>query len=333
MIKKILLILVLNLVFIFSNNLIFAEQNTDCEQLNGLDEYINETMADWNVPGMAIAIVKDGKAIYMKGFGYRDLDKKLEVTAETIFAIGSDSKAFTSAALGILVDEGKLDLDKPIKNYMPEFKLKKDYATDHVTPRDLLLHITGISRNDAILTNTPYNREELVSKLQYLKPFAEMRTKWRYNNFMYVTLGYLIEKITGKTWEEFVQEKILNPLDMKSTNFSVTESQKSDNYSLPYEVTEKGSKVINFANADSIGPAGSINSNVVDMSKWLILNLNEGKYNDKQIVSEEMMEEIHTPQFFISDKIKFEGLYYDSYALAWGANNYKGHRLLRHDGE
>jgi CubicO group peptidase (beta-lactamase class C family) len=324
-------------VFLFALSIsfstVYAQDLPEIESLQGFDAEINQLMQEWHVPGMAIAIVKKDKVIYMNCSGYRDLEKKLPVTPDTLFAIGSDSKAFTTTALGILVDEDKIDFNKPLKYYMPEFKLADEYASNHATTRDLMLHITGISRNDVILANTSCNRKELINKLQYLQPFAELRQQWRYNNFMYVTLGYLIEKISGKTWENYVQEKILDPLEMDSTNFSVLDSQKTDNYSLPYNSDEEGAKPVPFENADSFCPAGGINSTINDMSKWLILNLNKGKYKDKELISSEMMDEIHTPGFIMPKALPWDELYYESYAYAWGATKYNDVPILRHDGQ
>ncbi|HMY76641.1 MAG TPA: serine hydrolase domain-containing protein, partial [Blastocatellia bacterium] len=192
------------------------------DALAGFDDVVNDAMKKLDVPGMAIAIVKGKQVIYAKGFGYRDVEKQLPVTADTLFAIGSSTKAFTTFVLGTLVDEGKVEWDKPLRNYIPWFKLYDPAMTEHLSVRDTVTHRSGLPRHDLVwYNNFESTREAFVRKLAYLEPSADLRQKWQYNNLMYLTAGYLTEVLTGQTWEDAVRTRVFNPLGFKRSNFSV----------------------------------------------------------------------------------------------------------------
>jgi CubicO group peptidase (beta-lactamase class C family) len=298
-----------------------------------LKEYINARMPEWNVSGLAIAIVKDSEVVFCEGFGWRDVALQLPVTPKTLFAIASCSKAFTTTSLGILVDRDLLNWDKPVREYLPAFKLYDPYASEHLTVRDLVTHRSGLPRHDLLWYGTPFSRQELIDRLQYLEPSQELRAKYQYQNLMYATAGYLVEQITNNSWEEFVRQEIFTPLGMNDSNFSVSQSQQTDNFALPYRENENEIKSIPFLNFDAIAPAGSINSNIIDLSKWLILNLNQGKYNNKEIISESGLQEIHTPQIILSEPMrKCHEIWYQTYGLGWFIYPYRGHHLIEHGG-
>ncbi|MCI0664213.1 MAG: serine hydrolase [Acidobacteria bacterium] len=300
--------------------------------LNGLDSFVEQVMKDWYVPGLAVAIVKDGHVVYAKGFGSRDLNKGLKVTTDTLFAIGSCSKAFTATAMGILVDEGKLDWDKPLRDYLPDFKLSDSYATDRIRPRDLVTHQSGLPRHDMMWYGSQLSRRELYERLQYLEPSKPIHSKFQYNNLMFMAAGVLVERISGSTWEEFVRRKILDPLAMKTSNFSVNDSQKMPDFSLPYSGENGVIKGIPFRNIDAVGPAGSINSSVNEMSRWLLLQMNKGKVDSTQIISEKNLGEIHTPQIVAGGDLKYDESFYTNYAMGWVVTSYRGHPALAHGG-
>ncbi|NSB89060.1 serine hydrolase domain-containing protein [Clostridium saccharobutylicum] len=260
-----------------------------------LNDFLSGKMQESKIPGMTVGIIRNDEIIYCGEFGLRDINKNSNVTKDTLFAIGSASKAFTSLSIGILVDEGKLDLDTPIKKYMPNFEMHNKYAEEHLTLRDMLCHRSGLPRHDALWYNSSLSRKELVDRIKYLEFSKDFRETWQYNNLMYATAGYIIELVTGMTWEEFVKSRILEPPGMNSTNFSVDVSKKSTNYSQPYAQKGDEIKQINFRKIDSMGPAGSINSNLTDMLKWLSLHLNKGKVNGTQIISEKTISELHSP--------------------------------------
>jgi CubicO group peptidase (beta-lactamase class C family) len=301
--------------------------------LNGFDNVVEQVMKEWKVPGIAVAIVKDGKIVYAQGYGYRDVKRQLKVTPDTLFAIGSCSKAFTAAALGLLVDEKKLEWDKPVRTYLPELMLYDDYTTTHIRPRDLVSHQSGLPRHDRVWLGSPLARQELFARLRYLEPSAPLHAKYQYNNLMFMTAGILLERVTGVTWEEFVRQRIFVPLGMKNSNTSVITSQKAADYSLPYGEEKGEIKEIPFRNIDAIGPAGSINSSVNEMTNWLLLQLNKGKFNGKQIISERSLLETQTPQMYAgSDLAKYDETSYSLYAMGWGVNVYRGHLMLAHSG-
>lgn len=300
--------------------------------MEGLREFINQAMQEWKIPGLAIAIVKDSEIIFCEGFGKRDIEQNLTVTPKTLFAIGSCTKSFTTMAMGILGDRGKLDWDKPVRNYLPTFKLYDSYATEHITLRDLVTHRSGLPRHDVMWYRSPLTRKELIERLQYLEPTHELRSVFQYQNLMYMTAGYLVGEIAQSSWEEFVQQEILNPLEMRDSNFSVDQSQTSDNFALTY--TEKDDKIekIPFCNVDACGPAGSINSNVVDMANWMILHLNQGKYGDKQIISASNLSQMHYPQIVIGEPLEYDELFYYFYGFGWFVSTYRGHHFVQHSG-
>ena len=306
-------------------------------QLKGFPEFVTKTMAEWKVPGMAIAIVKDGKVIFSDGFGYKDVKNKLKVTPRTLFAIGSSSKAFTATTVGILADEGKLEWDKPVRTYLPSFKLWDNFASERMTPRDLLCHRSGLPRHDLMWYNSPFSRKDLFDRLQYLEPNADFRATFQYQNLMIMTAGYLVGELSKSSWEDFTQKRIFDPLGMTNSNFSVAVSQKAPDFALPY--SEKDGKVdeIPFRNIDAIGPAGSINSNVTDMSHWVLMNLNKGKYGDKQIISESSLGQLHTPQMVIQEGAfrimeKYSEMFFTSYGMGWFITSYRGHTFIHHGG-
>lgn len=309
-----------------------AQNGSAPAALNGLDGFVEQVMKDWKVPGLSVAIVKDGKVVYAKGFGYRDVKKQLKVTPDTLFAIGSCSKAFTATALAILADEGKLDWDKPVRDYLPDFRLHDAYATANMRPRDLVTHQSGLPRHDLVWYGSPLSRKEIFERLRYLEPSRPLHARFQYNNLMYMTAGVLIERVSGNSWEEFVRRRILDPLGMKISNFSVNDSQKTPDFSLPYGEEKDEVKEIPFRNIDAIGPAGSINSSVNEMTRWLLLQLGKGKFEGRQILSEKGLGEVHTPQIIAGGDLKYDESFYSSYAMGWGVTSYRGHPALSHGG-
>ena len=301
--------------------------------LDGFDDFIKDVMKDWNVPGLAIGIVRSNETIYAKGFGYRDVEKKLPVTTNTLFAIGSTTKAFTCTLLGILDDDDKLDWDAPMRRYMPEFRLRDVHASELTTARDLVTHRTGLPRHDAVwYNNNSISRREIVQRLAHLEGGHTFREKFQYNNLMYVAAGHLIETVTGKTWEENTRQRIFIPLGMTNSNFSVRDSQKSADFALPYKEKDDAPKLIPFRNIDLVGPAGSINSSVHDMLSWLRLNLNKGKHGERRIINAATLADIHSPQMPMGVAVERPEISQATYCLGWGIAADRGHRLLGHGG-
>jgi len=326
--KNRLLNILLIIVFVFSVNA-FAQEDLN---LNGYEQYVENTMKDWKVQGCAVAIVKNGKIVYTKGFGLRDVKNNLPVTPNTLFAIGSCSKAFTAASVCLLVDDGKMDFDKPVITYYPNFRLQDDYVTTHITVRDLLCHRSGLPRHDFVWYGADnLTRKDIVDALRYLEPSKGFRETWQYQNGMFGVAGYLVDLVSGDSWEKFVAKRLFEPLGMKASNFSVTESQKSSDFAKPYAERKDDVKEIPFRNIDAMGPAGSINSNVVDMANWVIMQINGGKFEGRQIVGDGTLRQTQTPQMVIPSPITDE-VFYSTYGLGWMITSYRGHLRVEHGG-
>src|SRR5579885_2666904 len=287
--------------------------------LDGFDSFAEQALKDWKCAGFAIAVVQDGKVILSKGYGLRDVKNQKPVTTKTIFAIGSSTKSFTVTSLAALADQGKLDWDRPVREYLPDFRMMDQFASERMTPRDLVTHRSGLPRHDLMWYSSPWTRQDIFERLRYLEPSKDFRTTFQYQNLMFMTAGYL---------EEHVRKTILNPLDMASTNFSVTDSQKSPDYSLPYSVVKENIKEIPFQNIDTIGPAGSINSNVEDMIKYVQMHLAKGK----GVISEKNEAQMISPQMSISGPGNDKELGPSSYGMGFFLTTYRGHYLVHHGG-
>jgi CubicO group peptidase (beta-lactamase class C family) len=301
--------------------------------LEGFDETVAKGLAQLKVPGAAIAIVKDKEIIFSKGFGFRDVDGKLPMTADTLMAIGSSTKAFTAFTLGTLVDQGRVEWDKPVRNYIPWFRLYDAQAGERLTPRDLVTHRSGLPRHDLVwYNNRTATREDLVRRLAYLPPTADLREKWQYNNMMFLTAGYLVETLTGKSWEDSVRTLVFDPLGMSRSNFSVAESQKDKDFALPYD--ERDGKVVKipFRDISLVGPAGSINSTANEMSRWVTVHINGGKYGDKQVIGANTLADLHTPYMTTGGVSTRPDITAPDYALGWMVDNYRGHGRVHHGG-
>jgi CubicO group peptidase (beta-lactamase class C family) len=323
--------------FSLSFNINFAQRKgtpTQADTLNNINAFVLQTMAEWKIPATSITIVKDGKPYFSSAYGLKNTQKNLPNTVNTLFPIASCTKSFTATALAILADEGKLDWNKPIKDYMPDFQLYDDEATKTVTARDILSHRTGLPRHDFVWLFANNDRKTIFENLKYLKPSKPLYAQYQYNNLMYMVAGVLVERISGKTWEEFVKERILTPLDMKSTVLTYPEMFRSTDYAMSYKLENEQLVEAGFgSNVDAIGSAGSVKSNAVDMTNWLLMQLQNGKLNGKQIVSEKNLHENHTPiQVVFPTEAKYPELGFSSYGMGWNMNVYRGNQRRQHNG-
>ena len=264
--------------------------------LHGFDAFVETALKSWKVPGLGLAIVRDGEILLVKGYGYRDVAGKIPVTGKTAFAIGSCTKAFTTFVIATLIAEGKLDWDKPVREFLPGFRMKDSVATDQLTPRDLVTHRSGLPRHDLMWYNSSFTRKEMVDRLRYLEPSEPFRAKWQYNNLMFLTSGYLIEQLSGQTWEDAVRYRVFEPLGMKSSVFRIADVKKLDDYALPYDERDDVVKPIPFREISNVGPAGSIHSTPEDMAKWVLMLLNRGKGPSKPLVGPAAVAELFMPQ-------------------------------------
>jgi CubicO group peptidase (beta-lactamase class C family) len=303
--------------------------------LDEFDGIVQQALTEFQIPGVSVAVVQNGKVIYAKGFGYRDVDKKSPVTADTLFAIGSISKSFTSLIFATQSDEGKVDWDKPVRTYLPTFQTDDPTATDHATARDLLSHRSGMPGHDLVWYSSDFSREDLFHRIQYLKFNKEFRGGYEYCNLMIMTMGYLEGKVANTTWEDLVRKRVFEPLDMKTSNFSVSDSQNSADFAQPYSLKHDVVSKVPFKNIDAIGPAGSINSSANEMSHYALLHLGDGTYNGKRIVSQANLKLVHTGQTAITQLPDFfsqNGLGPMAYAMGWVDTTFRGHHMVWHNG-
>ena len=300
------------------------------------DDYVNKALKQWDVPGVSIAIVKNDQIVFAKGYGVRKLGDPTPVDEKTLFAIGSASKAFTAASIGMLMDEGKLKWDDPAAKYLPGFQLFDPYATREITVRDLLCHRSGLERGDLLWYGSDLSRDEIVRRVRYLKPSWSFRGMFGYQNIMFLAAGQIVPSVTGKSWDDFVRERIFIPLGMTSSNTSIKDLAKSTNVATPHTKIDEKVETIPWRNIDNIAPAGSINSNVVDMAQWTRLHLGEGKYQGKQLVSSGTVKEMHTPQTIIRTEGIWEKLFPEAhfltYGLGWFLQDYHGRKVVQHGG-
>lgn len=297
------------------------------------DKFVAQAMQDWKVPGVAIAIVKDGAVLQSKGYGLRDVAHGQPVTTRTLFPIASITKSFTVATLASLSSEGKLDWDKPVRDYLPEFRLYDDVLTARVTPRDLVTHRTGLPRHDAAWYNVELERPAIIDMLRYLEPSKDLRRQFQYNNLMFVTAGYLGGKLAGSSWEDAVRGRVFAPLGMTSSNFSVEDSKKSPDYAHAYQKDDKEEvHEIPILNADDVGPAGSINSNLEDMTRYLLMYLNEGRSGDKQVIAKSDIRQMTSPQMIIPSAGVDPELGFANYGMGLFVTSYRGHKFVNHGG-
>ncbi len=311
---------------------ILRQSEPDSTSRADLDAFIASVMEEWKVPGLAIAVVRDGEVILSKGYGLRDVDEQLPVTPRTLFAIGSVTKSFTVTVLGMLQDDGLLDWDEPVRWYLPDFKVYDEVVSERMTPRDLVTHRSGLPRHDLMWYGSAMSRRELYDRLQYLEPSRDFRAAFQYQNLMYMTAGYLAGQLSGQSWEELVEERVFRPLGMTRSNFSVTESQMGDDFAYPYTVVGEDVRQIDFRNLDEIGPAGSINSNVDEMARYVQFHIDEGRYGEERLLSEANAVAMQTPQMAMQDPIPDDELGHTSYGMGFFVTTYQGHKLVHHGG-
>jgi CubicO group peptidase (beta-lactamase class C family) len=307
-----------------------------------LDAYIANSMKTFDVPGMAVAIVKDGKIAVAKGYGVRKLAEPTAVDEFTMFAIGSNTKAFTTAALATLVDQGKLSWDDRVYERLPGFVMYDPYVSHEMTIRDLLTHRSGMGLGEGDLLFWPhstYTRNDIIYKLRFMKPHSSFRSHYAYDNLLYMTAGQIIPAVTETSWDDYVRQHIFEPLGMKHSTVSSKDFKPGDNYASPHSRVDGRLQVIPLEDLDNVGPAGSINSCAADMARWVQLQLNRGKFSDRdgRLFGEQRSREMWAPQTILptgDSPPAFAGLKtnFAAYALGWGLREYHGRKLVGHTG-
>lgn len=312
-----------------------VKNDTNFKQLN---TYFEKTRKQWNVPGMSIAIVKNDSVVFIRGYGVRNINKPDKVDAKTIFGIASNTKAFTAAALGILVDQGKISWDDKVIKYIPYFQLYNHYVTDEMTIRDLLSHRSGLKTfsGDLIWYASSYNRKEVIKRAKYLKPAYGFRTHFGYSNIMYLTAGEIVHVVTGKSWDDFIKDNFFIPLGMKLSNTSINTNNFIENRATPHTNVDSVQVPIKVINWDNMGPAGAINSNAIEMTKWIKLQLNKGTLNGRKYFSKKVSDEMWAPQTILRltgfEKYYFPSMHFHDYGFGWEMFDYHGRKIVTHNG-
>lgn len=314
-----------------------ADYVIDAQLQTDISTFMQAEINKWNIPGMALSIVTKDKVLFSQGFGLRDKDQGKPVDEKTLFAIGSASKAFTTMNMGILVDRGLLSWDAPLRDFLPTFKLHDPVATERMTPRDLVCHRSGLPRHDLMWYGSSLSRKELFERLKYLRPNKDFRSYMQYQNLMFMAAGYLVEVVSGMTWEAFCQKEIFDALGMRRSNLSVDVMARDDNASCAYVEKKAGLEAVPYRNLDAIGPAGSINSCIDDMSKWVQLHLNAGEFGGRRLISKANLEEMHAPNMvitgtFFKDLAGSNEIINGSYGLGWFVETYRGMKSVHHGG-
>jgi CubicO group peptidase (beta-lactamase class C family) len=302
---------------------------------DSLDIYINKALTNWRIPGAAVCIVKDGKIVLMKGYGIKELGLPNKVDVNTLFMIGSNTKAFTATALAMLQAEKKLSLDEKVTKYIPEFKLENKAAGDMAIVKDLLSHRLGFRtfQGDFTFYNTNLSRHDVIEKLGKMKATYPFRTTWGYTNSAFLTAGEIIPRVTGKPWEVYLKESIFAPLGMTNTLALTAEMPKALNRTVPHTLVDGRLTAIPYCNIDGLAPAGSISSSVNDMSKWVMALLDNGKVGNRQIIPAAAVAATRQPQDYVSTVNYLNGdVGFELYGLGWSLQDYCGRRLVMHTG-
>ncbi|HMK05501.1 MAG TPA: serine hydrolase [Ferruginibacter sp.] len=329
--KKILLC---SLLFI---SLYSCAQNADTPSFvkDSIDNYISKALADWQIPGAAVCIVKNGKVVMMKGYGVREMNSNDKVDEHTLFMIGSNTKAFTGTALAMLHVDKKLSLDDKVQKWLPDFKLYDPWVAKEANIRDLLCHRLGFEtfEGDFMYFDSDLTVAEVREKMGRLKPMHSFRSKWGYTNSAFLTAGEIIPKVTGKSWGNYVTDNIFKPLGMNNSLAMSKDIKASNNKALAHTVVMGELRKIPYGNIDNMAPAGSISSSVNDMSKWVMAQLDNGKLDGKQIIPAAAIEQTRTPHSILGNGgHMFNKAHFALYGLGWFLEEYAGRKIVAHTG-
>ncbi|MDT9600506.1 serine hydrolase [Sphingosinicella rhizophila] len=303
--------------------------------LDDFGAYVEKARKEWRIPGVAVAVVKDDKIIYARGFGTRTVDRKEPVDENTVFAIGSSGKAFTAASLALLVDDGELEWDGPVRSYMKSFELHDPYVSRNVTVRDLLTHRTGVGGAGLLWSGSGFDRNELIYRLRFQDQSIGFRNRFQYNNEMFITAGEIVPAVTNISWDDFLKQRIFGPLGMTRTNTSVHDFAGMANVSTPHILVDGKLVPIEYRDGDNGGGAGNINSSAHDVAQWLRLQLGKGLYDGKRILSEAVIEDMRTPQIALPKggyKDMMPTAHVTAYGMGWFLSEYRGRKLVQHGG-
>ena len=322
------------LLFVISGS--FAQTETVVD-VNALDAYYAKMVKDWDLPAASIGIVKDGKLVFSGNYGEIEIGKSITPDENTLYAIASNSKAFTSAIMGMLVQEGKLDWNDKVQKHLPYFAVYDDWVSEHVTIRDLLSHRVGLGTfsGDNIWYKSTKSAEEIIKCIKFVPQAYDFRAGYGYSNLMYITAGEIIRKVTGKTWGENVEERILSPLGMDRSIYSLQDLDQKGNYAMPHMRKDEKNMVIDWADWEEVAATGGLISSVADISKWMIFNMNHGIHGKDTLLSAATRNMVWTPHNnFTVDHTQPNPFdrHFSAYGLGWGLSDYHGKMRVGHTG-
>ena len=301
--------------------------------MDSVEQFVVDQLAAWEVPGCAVAAVRGGRVELAGGWGLRDREAGLPVTRDTLFAIGSVTKAFTATTVGALVDEGLLAWDRPLRDYVPGVRLADPNASDRLTIVDLLAHRSGLPRHDLTWLGQPgRSRAEIVRSLRFLPLSRDLRQEYQYCNLGYLAAGHVVEVLSGVPWEDFVRGRLLEPLRMSRTNLSVDEMLADDDHAAAY--TRRGGVIAEVPQRPlpAVAPAGAINSSAADLTRWLLAQLAGGQLDGATVMSPATATRQLTPHMLMPEAGELPGLTQYAYGLGWAIGRYREHRMAMHDG-
>ncbi len=329
----------MNRVFrIFLFLLLFIELSTaQSSFVSKIGSYITPATRQWKVPGLALAIVRNDTVLFAGGFGTRTVSSDEPVDEHTMFAIASNTKAFTAAALGILVDEDKINWDDPVRNYLPQFQFYDPYVTHEITIRDLLCHRSGLPpyAADHLWQGSDYSRDEIMRRFRFQKPSFGFRAKYAYSNVQFLAAGEIIPAVTGQSWDEFISERFFKPLQMSRSNTDTHLLQKMTNVATPHVEWQDRLQTVEYYNLNNVAPAAAVNSCVADLARWIRMRLADGEFNGKQVLDKKVLTEMRTAQIAlsVSEKTsKQQGRHFSAYGLGLALWDYAGRKIVSHSG-
>jgi CubicO group peptidase (beta-lactamase class C family) len=301
--------------------------------MQSIERFVVDQLAAWEVPGCAVAAVQDGQVVLAAGWGQRDLDTKLPVTADTLFAIGSTTKAFTAATIGALVDDGLLDWERPLRDYVPEIQLHDPVVSDRLTVVDLLSHRSGLPRHEMVWLGHPSRtRAEVIRRLRFLPLSKDLRQAFQYCNLGYLMAGYAVEALSGTSWEDYLRRRLLTPLGMGRSNLSVEAMSADPDHATAYERRQGVVVPVPQRPITALAPAGAVNSCAADLTRWLLAQLGDGQLDGQAVMSAAMVAHQHEPHIVLPEDRTFPASTRHAYGLGWFVGRYRGHRLLEHGG-
>lgn len=333
--KKVQGLLVMIMVLSFQISIAQTASTLPAFVKDSMDSYVERALKDWKIPGASVAIVKDGKVVFIKGYGVREMGKPEKVDEHTLFMIGSNTKAFTATVLAMMHQEKKLSLDDKVQKWWPEFKQYDPWVAKEANIRDLLCHRLGFEtfQGDFMFFDSDLTKEEVFDRFGRLKPLHSFRSTWGYTNAAFGVAGEVIQKASGKSWAENIREKIFVPLQMTNSLATSAEILTANNKAAAHTVDNNILQKIPYGKIDNIGPAGSISSSASDMTHWMIAQLNNGKFNDKQALVSGIQQHTWMPHSILGNGgTLYNKGHFSLYGLGWMLEEYSGRRIVSHTG-